>query len=772
MGSKPGLAFPDDAALRTLRNWLAHHPGADVGELGDALAKLGRSPSWRELGTALELLGRRSPGGAPPFVADFVAHLAAVRGASTILDPFATSPTMIAALAERLPNAKAVALTPNESVERLGRTVAPRVEWRRTMASQRLDELEERFDFIAGTPPVGRRNDQFPVRRGLGDYANSLMVDAAEQLVPSGALAFLVADGFFFRADARRTQAALAKLGLRVEAAISIEGGLRPQSEIPTSLLLVTHGDPLHEVFVGRLDSVIEPGLLIENMTERKHGEFLQLGVLYPVDRYRGWRALLSERELLVGLGNVRGPIAELDEIARRYVRLPAAEDDESANSIYMPEFPRAAVLVEPPDKPRGYTRIDLDPERANARWVAAWFNEPLGRTARLALATGGTIERIRPQDMGRLFVGLPPVEEQAAAISVAQELQLIAGEVADTRAGLWTGQLSVTSAQSFLHRVRGAFSDDQGHVSTAPTVERWIEHLPFPLAGVGRMYLAVKPTRDKVDHLQHFFEAYAIFTATILVSAVRRDAQTYEETIAKLRSGTESGRSVLDRADFHTWINLGRTVAKRIRGRLNADKSGEIRATLFGSVPASFVDTLVAGEYWNAFDAARLVRNERGHGGIETERWLAGKLARLDASLNDLRLLAPHAFATVDLVRPGSAEQGDDDLFTFDRAERLMGSNMMFAERELQSTASMRGRGLYLVPTDQVAENPLLLLPLIQLRKVPETEERAVYYYNRRLTEDEGSGFRFVSYHFEGRPEEQFIDPDLASLIEDLTAE
>ncbi|MGC1853297.1 MAG: hypothetical protein WA687_12745 [Solirubrobacterales bacterium] len=771
MGSKSDVAFPDDDAWRSLRNWVVHNPVADVGQLHHALAALGRTPSWRELAAALELFGKRAPSGAPPFLAGFVSQLAAARGAERLLDPFATSPTMIAALAECIPAAQAVALTPNEWVEQSGRSVAPGVEWQVGVPSETLLSLDGQFDFVAATPPLGVRNGRFPIRPGLGEYANSLMVDLGERVAFGGALAVLVADGFFFRTDAQRTRAALADLGLRVEAAISVEGGLRPQSEIPTSLLLITHGDPLDTLFVGRLDSAIDPGVLIENLSHRRPGEFMQLGLLYPTERYRGWHAVLNERELLVGLSELRTPIVELNEIAVAFVRLPA-DDVEASNSIYVPEFPRSQVRIEPPDKPRGYTRIDLDPERANARWVATWLNEPLGRTARLALASGATIERVRSQDLRRLLVALPSVEDQAKATSIGQELQLIAGEIANTRTGLYTGKLEVRQAHSFLDRVRGAFIDEPDAASTAPTVETWIERLPFPLASVGRMYLAVQPTREKFDHLEHFFEAYTIFMATVMFSAVQRDAQIYQETVAKIRSGGEPGRSILDRADFHTWINLGRTVAKRIRERLNADKSDEIRATLFGSLQADFVDATVAGDYWSALDAARLIRNERGHGGVEGERWLRGKLARLEASMNDLRLLAPHAFVAVDLLRPGSAEQGDDDIFTFDRAQRLMGSNMMFAEREVHSTASMRGRGLYLVPASGVAENPLQLLPLIQLREVPDTEERAVYYYNRRLRPDEGDGFRFVSYHFEGRPEEQVVDPDLATLIADLTPE
>ena len=773
MGQKSYAAFPDDDAWRSLRNWVADHPEADPGQLHDALTAHGRSPSWRELAAALELLGKRAPGGAPPFLADFVGQLAAARGAERLLDPFAKSPAMIAALAEYLPAAQAIALAPAEWVEQAGRSVAPGVEWRVGVPSETLLSLDGRFDFIAATPPLGVRKGHFPVRPGLGEYANSLAVDMGERVSPGGALVVLVSDGFFFRADARRTRAALADLGLRVEAAISVEAGLRPLSDIPTSLLIITHGDALDQLFVGRLDSAIDPGVLIENMSHRRPGEFLQLGVLYPAERYRGWRALLNERELLIGLDKLRLPFTTLGELALAYVRLPADDDDsETTNSVYVPEFPRSPVLIDPPERPRGYTRIDLDPERANARWVAAWLNEPLGQTARRAVASGATVERVGSQDLGRLMVALPSLEDQVKAINIGQELQLIAGEVADTRAGLYTGQLQLGQAQSFLDRVRGAFTDNGDAVSPAPTVAGWIEQLPFPLASVGRRYLMVQSPREKLDHLQHFFEAYGIFMATVLLSAVRRDAQTYQAAVVKIRSGGEPGRSILYRTDIHTWINLGRTLARRLRGRLDAGKSDEIRATLFGSLQADFVDALVIGDYWRALDAARPVRNRRSHGGIEGERWLESQLARLEAALNELRLQAPHPFAAVDLLRPGRAEQGDDDLFTFDRAQRLMGSNAMFAEREVKSTASMRGPGLYLVPTAGDAENPLQLLPLIQLREVPGTEERAVYYYNRRLSPDEGKGFGFVSYHFEGRPEEEVVDPNLATLIADLTPE
>lgn len=66
MGKKSYIDVPDDDAWRRLRNWVAAHPEAGVGELHDVLAALGRPPSWRELAAALELFGKQAPGGAPP----------------------------------------------------------------------------------------------------------------------------------------------------------------------------------------------------------------------------------------------------------------------------------------------------------------------------------------------------------------------------------------------------------------------------------------------------------------------------------------------------------------------------------------------------------------------------------------------------------------------------------------------------------------------------------------------------------------------------------
>jgi hypothetical protein len=206
MKKKSFETFSDDETRRRLRHWFASHPQATEADSPEALTVLDRPPSWRDVNAALEPFGARKSVGTPDHLADFVAQLAVARGAKRLLDPFAKSPTMIAALAEYLPTAQATALAPADWTIETGRAVAPDVRWQGGDPPESLVSLDGPFDFIAATPPLGLRKGRFPIRSGLGEYSHSLVIDVAELLAPDGCLAVLVSDGFFFRADARRTQ--------------------------------------------------------------------------------------------------------------------------------------------------------------------------------------------------------------------------------------------------------------------------------------------------------------------------------------------------------------------------------------------------------------------------------------------------------------------------------------------------------------------------------------------------------------------------------------
>ena len=56
--------------------------------------------------------------------------------------------------------------------------------------------------------------------------------------------------------------------------------------------------------------------------------------------------------------------------------------------------------------------------------------------------------------------------------------------------------------------------------------------------------------------------------------------------------------------------------------------------------------------------------------------------------------------------------------------------------------------------------------VPFLRLAPSPDTEENAVYFYN---SPGSGGSLRFVSYRFEGQPEQHVNDAELSELLDGL---
>lgn len=755
-----------DEWLRALRRYLAGR--SERPEIEDVVSYWRQTPgaSWQQLRWGLGALGRGGHQGPPASVADFLAEYARAVGAKRLLDPFVTSPLLLAGVVEDLPGAEAVALGPQESLNQLGRELKPTLDWRTGHPPDLLDALEVEFDFIVGSPPLGLRHDgQYPVREGVGEYAFSLLADLASRVTPGGRIVLLLADGFLSRREAIRARELLAESGLFMEAAVSVEHGI-PDSEIATHLFVFTRRAPDDKLFVARLGPGIEVSAIVRNLIDRKAGAALELGWLYDRDKYRGWAAASAERDLIEALGFSQHPVMSLADLTTDITRHKGG-GEVTANAVYLPQWPGGQASTTPPRKEkRNVFQLTIDPCLALADYVAGWLNEPLGRTARRAYATGATVQRIALPDVGALLLLVPPIDEQAKLIRSDQELRLIGREIAQRRSELWLGRVSVEEASRLVGRIEAIGENEE--TTAFPSLDDWIEGLPFPLAAIAYDFHAVNDTQVKVDRLQHLFEAFAIFGVTVLFSAVKRDAQLYEELAGKLRRAGKR-HAVLDRADYNTWVDLGRSLCKPVRLLLTDESGPEDLVALFGSIDRQFIERLVAQDFWESVDAARTLRNARSHGGAEGEKERRAKLERLEGALLGLRQATVGLFDDVEVVRPGRSEEGDDGIFIFDRAERVAGSRRTFREREVHATSSMKSKGLHLVSASGLVHAPLQLLPFITLHAPPESDESAAFFYNRRADETEGIGYRYVSYHYEAQPESFIADPVIDAILDDL---
>ncbi len=747
---------PDDPLRRAFRNWLAHHRGADPFEFWEQRQPTAGPDGWRDYFRLLDAMGRSAPPGPGSVAADFFASLAAMRGATSVLDPFAVSPAVMAAVGNVPQPPRALALTSSAATQAVGQKLAPGVEWRVGPLTAPLP-LEERFDLVVCAPPIGFRAD--PPRPRIQELAYAVLLDATELLTESGVAAFLLPDAFLAGRQSAAVRDRLAARGLHVEAAISIEGGLRG-TEIATSVFVVSRRAPDAEVFVARVSPAISQEAVLKHLAERRNGPALELGWLYPMESYRGWQALSAEAELLRTLPH---PIRVLGDVAE-ISRYAPATDDPPSNAVYLPEWPEGrASTLPPPESPafKGFV-IKLNPEAALAAFVAEWMNQPLGQLGRRSWSSGATVQRIKLDDVGKLLIYCPEPAAQQEMLATYGGLRLIARDIQQRVARLWTGELSAADAANLVERLSHPGSD--APEDAVATLEQWIEALPYPLATIAYRYTAVNDTADKIARLQHLFEAFAEFLVAVLLSGIRRHPEVAEAALGKLRRAGGK-KSVLDRPDYNSWVQMGRSLSKPLRQAADRPDAADVVSAMFGSISASFVTRSCNAELWDVIDKGRLVRNDRYHGGIEEGEWQRGKLARLEGVLRELRELTAGLFDDVEVVRPQRSEQDDDGLFVFDRAERLVGPNPRFRERQVESSSPMKGKRLYFVPAEGVISNPLELLPLVTLRVPGEATADAVFFYNLRVE----AGVRLVSYHHGALPEEVVRDEALEALIDEL---
>jgi hypothetical protein len=90
-----------------------------------------------------------------------------------------------------------------------------------------------------------------------------------------------------------------------------------------------------------------------------------------------------------------------------------------------------------------------------------------------------------------------------------------------------------------------------------------------------------------------------------------------------------------------------------------------------------------------------------------------------------------------------------------------LKGTRSKFKQEEIRTSQKLASGKLYLLPENQFT--PIELLPFVQMREAPLTQQNACYFYNRI----EGEKVRLVSYHYD-KEEEVFIEREsMASFIQ-----
>lgn len=149
-----------------------------------------------------------------------------------------------------------------------------------------------------------------------------------------------------------------------------------------------------------------------------------------------------------------------------------------------------------------------------------------------------------------------------------------------------------------------------------------------------------------------------------------------------------------------------------------------------------------------NILDNACKYRNTwKGHSGITSDALYKEHVDILDSQLHKLQESIKDLYDRIRLIRPISLSFSNG-MFS-NKVEVLTGSNPIFTKDTIESLVPLDNSKLYLqiIDTSETIELP----PYFILKNSPADAKNACYFYSRV----ESGSTRYVSYHYDGRPED-----------------
>ncbi len=672
----------------------------------------------------LQLFGEAVAGYAivPEWVSRFIALLMAERAHATILDPLAGVGSLIGPLVRRLRPEKAVAVC-----TKAGHDIAVLLNQEEEIVwleeSEFLpdsDIIEGGFDLVVASLPAG------------GDY----------KAVLNGASVHIGADGtgiFLLAEDVKNDLDNLPE-NVFVDTVLTLGEGL---------MVILKRQAPDH-IFAGRLSP--EQGnqdILARNIALRREGRTASLGVLMQRRDGDRIREAILECDIRRKTENSGADPVRFGDVALSMAEHGAWKT--SPDAVYVPPEPTGEVSVsrgEAVGDAAGWLQVVLERNLANPAYIAAFLNTDIGRQIR-SLACLRARHTDRMKALADCVIYLPDRQTQDSVMRVQRLLAHMRDRVGALERDLMAHPYSADRIQQVLDAV---WHEDD--------LDQWIETLPFPLASILWAYNTAGPESEhRIEHLFHFFEAYAEFSAVVLISAI---GPLCVEKGVELLEHEPYFRDSYRFATFRAWIVLGRRLAHHTRTLMSSPRTRKICIERFGNPDPGFLELLTHKRIFAILDDVANMRNLwKAHGGVLNGDTARERCLLLEEKLAGMREHIGQEFASVMLLSPGLSRYSEG-IFSY-RAQLLRGSHMTFRDVGVETTVPMEEGRLYLLYDHE--KSPLVLLPLIRLTGTEAAPLRACYFYNRI----EGDKVRWVSYHYSEEAEQVRDDPAVIKTLEDL---
>ena len=394
---------------------------------------------------------------------------------------------------------------------------------------------------------------------------------------------------------------------------------------------------------------------------------------------------------------------------------------------------------------------------RTDAAFLNGWLSSPLGRESIRAAhrRLGGTAGIVRTdshslmQLVAEIVMPVPSLAEQSRIATEDGKLKRVESLVRRTRGDFWEEPIK---GQDFVSKF-DELLDESPH--------KWANDLPYPVAAA----LWTLHTKETVEakHKQTFlfWEAYAAFTATMLLSALAVDESLRETEMPGLKRALKDVGLSLERATLGTWSVILQRLGSVFRDMLTSKEVDQQERVLrtFGGVSRSSLSRLIAPAVVRLVSEANNKRNAwDGHAGAASQTELQGHLDHMNGLLDDLRAEVGSAWRGLQLVRAGNASKQNGQISQ--NAELLLGPSTPFRVTRLEVADMLDGERLYLIaPSGDVG---LALQPFVIMQPSPASERYTSYFYSRA----DGEGFRFVSYETAEQSEITLRNPVIRQAI------
>jgi len=686
-------------------------------------------------------------------ISGFIAQIAGTKNPKSVLDPTCGSGLLLKIVADHVGAAIVHGIEINEAIVPVSRRLLG--EKARVFHGDALSgslPILPSYDLIISEPPF-----KAPPSRPLrlvemekeirGDFSDILAAWTCTKLSKEGMAILILPSAFLWSKRSEAAKKAMADLGCAVTGCIQLPSGSLQGTTIDAYIVIIERGAQ-SDLFVAQYTTdQAHQRVLIENLVSRKEGHRPAQGRLCSWSNFRGYASIEAQDRILrmvKRLGFDPVPMSTLVVEATKTNTKSFEQLETRPNSVYLPLAGRGKTTATQEglsERLRDYVQLQLDPNLADARFVAYLLNRELGQAILDTIRIGTTIERIRPTDLLASTFYLPPLKIQKKVLSSLNQIAAIRGVLDDLKEAVWIDPRSIDETARKIESV-----------NREDSFEDWIETLPFPLATIlWRHHAAGSSVRDRTEILLHFFEALAGFIATVHLSAFSSDSEIWSQHSRPLFEALDKQHLSLERATFGSWKCVTEYLGARCRKLAN--QTPDIAFSLYRTHNIGTLHMLGSAELITAIQRANGMRNDLRHGGALGDQQAESVHAELFSLVHQCRGVLGSHWLDYELVQPRSA-RFRNGIAEYD-VRRLMGTKTPFVQVNRESVDQLDEDKLYLL--DPNGDRALGVLPFVRMMPSPRTEQNACYFFNRI----QDGKCRYISYYFDD-------DPDLVATCAD----